>query len=347
MPEKPMKDTVTYLPIPIPDNNELLEIAEGVYWLRCSMPFKLDHINLWLIEESDSWVVIDTGVNLKSTKHMWQQVVKSHLKGKPITKVICTHMHPDHLGLVEWLCQEHDAQLYMTQGEFQAYQTILQKISSKNYELDFEFFERGGVSQQEIKNYDKFINIYKSYITPINRPYQRLKANDSLLLGDNEWQVFIGRGHSPEHICLWCPSLNIFISGDQLLPTISPNISVHSDFPEADPLTQWIDSNQAMLRLLKQDTWILPAHGKPFIGGNYRIEQQLDEIESDLAKLLSFCQYPCCVIDAFPVLFKKKINDSNLFMAFGEAQAHFNCLLVRGLINKVPDDETLVNYQAY
>ncbi len=341
-----MTKAIKYLSLPIPDLNELVEVASGIYWLRCPMPFTLDHINLWLIEEADSWVVIDTGMNLSSAKDMWQQVVKPHLKGKPIQKVICTHMHPDHLGLADWLCQEHDAQLFMSQGEYRAFQAISQKITDENYKCDYQFFERGGVTEEEAKGYDKFIKMFKNYVAPITRPYRQLQANECLLLGEHHWQVFIGRGHSPEHVCLWCPTLNIFISGDQLLPTISSNISVHSELPEADPLTQWIDSNKAMLNLLNQDTRVLPAHGLPFIGAYYRIKQQLDEIELDLSKLLILCQKPSCVTDSFPVLFKSEIGAVNMFMAFGEAQAHLNCLLARGLITKLSNDEKVVKYQA-
>jgi glyoxylase-like metal-dependent hydrolase (beta-lactamase superfamily II) len=328
----------------IPQTGELKQIAANVFWLRSPMPFSLDHINLWLIEEEDSWVVIDTGMNLKASKQLWLDVVSSHLKDKPISKVICTHMHPDHLGLAGWLCDEYGATLLMSQGEYQAYTAINRTISENNYAREFDFFTRGGLTEQQLQSYDKFIKIFQIYVSPMVNDYHRLQANDLLSLGGYEWQVVIGRGHSPEHVCLWCPSLNIFISGDQLLPTISSNVSVHSDEPEADPLSYWINSYYTMLELLNANSLILPAHGKPFSGADIRIHKQLADIETNLDKLLEFCTEPRCVTDTFAVLFKSKIDAANLFMAFGEAQAHLNCLVARGKITKVNNDQPLVTY---
>ena len=91
------------------------------------MPFALDHINIWLIEEADGWVVIDTGPNTSKAKEQWLAVINNQLKGKPITRIICTHGHPDHIGLVGWLLEEleHKPSFSISMPDYKYYQMLV------------------------------------------------------------------------------------------------------------------------------------------------------------------------------------------------------------------------------
>ena len=101
-----------------PEPGKAEKIADGVYWARFPMPMSLDHINLWLLEDGDGWTVVDTCLNLKSSRDIWEQLFGSIMQGRPITRVICTHLHPDHVGLAGWLTERFDAELWMSREEF-------------------------------------------------------------------------------------------------------------------------------------------------------------------------------------------------------------------------------------
>jgi glyoxylase-like metal-dependent hydrolase (beta-lactamase superfamily II) len=137
----------------------------------------------------------------------------------------------------------------------------------------------------------------------------------------------VGKGHSPEHACLFCDADNLLISGDQLLPTISSNVSVFPTEPDANPLADWLSSLEHMKSRVPGDVLVLPAHGKPFRGAHQRLDALIAEHHDCLVKLEALCDEPRRAVDAFPALFKSKINSNNLIMATGESIAHLNFLL--------------------
>jgi glyoxylase-like metal-dependent hydrolase (beta-lactamase superfamily II) len=159
-----------------------------------------------------------------------------------------------------------------------------------------------------------------------------MRDGDRISIGASSWEVIIGRGHSPEHACLFNAEQNLLISGDQLLPTISSNVSVYPTEPEADPLAEWLESLAILKSRVPQDVLVLPAHGKPFRGAHERLDALTAEHRSCLEKLAEHCREPKRAIDAFPVLFNSKIDKNNLIMATGESVAHLNYLVNRGQV---------------
>ena len=73
--------------------------------------------------------------------------------------------------------------------------------------------------------------------------YERLQDNQILRIGETDWQIIVGSGHSPEHACLYSSALKVLISGDQILPIITSNVSVHPTEPNANPLKNWMESH--------------------------------------------------------------------------------------------------------
>jgi len=308
------------------------------------MPFTLNHINLWLIEDEDGWTIIDSGLNFEKSKTYWQQVIKLRLKNKPIKQVICTHMHPDHIGLSGWLCEHFKAKLWMSQGEYEGYHKLNNELVNKVNTDAHDFFLSCGSTIKQAQLYDKHISIYTKFVYPFPKNYRRLIANEVITLGGVDWQIIMGSGHSPEHVCLWCESLNIIISGDQILPTISSNISVHPQEPFANPLNNWLTSCQHYKALLTNETLVLPAHGKPFTRVVERLDELIDDVEYNLKKLTKFCETPKRVTDAFEVLFHNKVNQKTFILACGESRAHFNYLAKLNVFEKYYDEKKVAWY---
>jgi glyoxylase-like metal-dependent hydrolase (beta-lactamase superfamily II) len=145
-------------------------------------------------------------------------------------------------------------------------------------------------------------------------------------LGAHEWQVVVGNGHSPEHACLYCPELKLLISGDQVLPRISSNVSVYPLEPDANPLADWLNSLAKLKAHIPNDVLVLPAHNSPFRGLHARIDELADSHQRGLARLTDLLTEPKRAVDAFGALFSRPITDGLLGMATGEAIAHLNYL---------------------
>jgi glyoxylase-like metal-dependent hydrolase (beta-lactamase superfamily II) len=321
-----------------PETGDTMQVAPGLFWLRMHLPFSLAHINLWLLDEGDSWSVVDTGVAISECKEIWKQTFVNTMQGRPVSRVIATHLHPDHIGCAGWLTDRFDAPLYMSRDEYLLARILVADTGRATPEEGDRFYTAAGFEPDQLEHYHHMFGMFGRFVAELPESFHRLSDGDDLAIGTYEWQVIVGKGHSPEHVCLYCEELNTLISGDQLLPTISSNVSVFPTEPAADPLADWMDSLRMLKTRVPDDVLVLPAHGKPFRGAHLRLDELILEHETSLEKLESFCKAPRRSVDAFPALFKSKINNNNLIMATGESIAHLNYLLNNGRMSVERDD---------
>ena len=310
-----------------PNPGELIEVGPGIFWVRMPLPISLNHINLWMLEEQDGWTLVDTGMATEDTKELWEEIFSTHLNSKPVKQVIVTHMHFDHLGLAGWLVEKWGATLCMSRTEYLSSRVIINEIKSDPPEATVAFFRAAGVEESILDEFKVRFNNRSDFVSPLPSHYKRLTDNQVLQIGSLQWTVIIVEGHSPEHICLHCKSLNIMIAGDQILPRISPNISVRPDEPRANPLHNFLRSCESLKNRLNKDVLILPSHGDPFYGVHLRLQDMINEHKKGLQDLLEFCSQPRSVAEVFPILFKSKINIGNMVIAVGEAVANLNYLV--------------------
>lgn len=324
-----------------PEYGDVTTVAEGVEWLRMPLPFSLSHINLWMLRDGDGIAIVDTGINSGKSKGIW----KSAIGGREVSRVLVTHLHPDHVGCAGWLCDEHDVELSMTREEYLLCRILVADTGRKAPEAGVRFYRAAGFSDDALHRYQEMFGMFGKFVAPLPESYRRLHDGDLVEVDNSDWQVIIGRGHSPEHACLFNADKNVLISGDQLLPRISSNVSVHPTEPYANPLKEWLHSLAAMKDRIPGDVLVLPAHGSPFRGAHGRLDALIAEHSDGLEKLLELCGEPCRSVDVFPALFKAKISETNLIMATGEAIAHLNYLLADGLLTAEVDDTGVRWYQ--
>jgi len=321
-----------------PEPGETQEIAPGIHWLRMPLPFSLGHINLWLLEEDEGWAIVDTGVFTDVTRAVWQRIFASVMQSRPASRIFATHLHPDHAGCAGWLCGHFDVELWMPREEYLLCRVLVADTGRPTPDAGKRFYAAAGFPPEAMDHYQKMFGLFGKYVAPLPESYRRLKHDDRITIGGRDWEVIVGRGHSPEHACLFCPEDGVLISGDQLLPTISSNVSVYPTEPAANPLADWLESLQSMQDRLPADTLVLPAHGKPFRGAHTRLQALIDEHLHGLADLEALCGEPKRAVDAFPALFRSPIDDRNLIMATGEAIAHLNYLLQQDRLTVDTDD---------
>jgi glyoxylase-like metal-dependent hydrolase (beta-lactamase superfamily II) len=333
----PLGDT---LPIP----GDTVEVAQGVFWLRMRLPFALDHINLWLLRDEidgvQGWTIVDCGIANDETRATWEQIFSTQLQGLPVLRVLVTHMHPDHIGLSQWLCERWNAPLWISMTDFLTAQWLSHKEGGAAVGAlaggggSADHFQKHGLSTPEDLEKIRARSSYYSNMVPgVPRQYRRIVDGEMILIGGRHWQVIMGYGHAPEHASLSCQELGVLISGDMLLPRISTNVSVYDADPEADPLGLYLASLDRYLPL-PDNTLVLPSHGKPFTGMKPRIGQLKAHHDERLAETMTACKKPANAREIVPVLFKRELDIHQMTFAMGEAIAHLNYLLRRGKLRR-------------
>jgi len=325
----------------VPAPATTVEVAPGIHWLSMPLPFKLDHINLWLVEEEDGWTVVDTGIGNAETRSLWEKL----LGKRQVKRVILTHYHPDHAGNAAWLCARHGAEFWTTQGEYLTAHAV--RTSSAGYTSDavLAVFRKNGLDEERAARMRSSRNRYAELVPEFPLSYRRIIEGDELMVGRHRWRAFIGHGHAPEHLSLFSEGLNTVIAGDMLLSTISTNVSVWSIDPEGDPLRLFLDSI-TQYRELPEDVLVLPSHGKPFRGAHRRV-QQLEEHHKDrLAELVQALKSPKSAADLLGVLFRRPLDAHQTFFAMGEAIAHLHYLYRAGRVKRALGDDGIMRYAA-
>lgn len=319
----------------IPDGGTLAEVADGVFWLRMPLPFSLDHINLWVLDAGDHWAVIDTGIAMPPVKDAWRAVLAGPLAGKPVGRVIVTHYHPDHIGLAGWLCAKYQIPLEITRGEYMLARMLTLDAQPAPPADAVAFYERAGWPAETLAEFrGQSWGGFGRIVHRLPTGFKRLQAGEVLDIGGRAWRVVGGSGHSPEHACLVCDADGLMISGDQVLPRITSNISVYPTEPFADPLSEWLDSIEA-LRVLDPALMLLPAHNEPFLGLHDRLDQLAEDHARKLDALEAFCVEPRTAYESFGTLFNRTITGHEIQMATGEALAHLHWLERHGRVERL------------
>lgn len=319
-----------------PAPRETIEIAPGLRWVRSFVPGPLKHINVWLIDDEDAAgpgaALVDTGMNLEQTRADWKAMFRGGvLDGLRLTRVIGTHLHPDHIGLAGWMCDYHRCPLEMTRGEWLTARMLIADARDAVPGEMIAFWHGAGWDDEAIeRGRGRGWSGFRRIMTPLPLGYRRLVDGQVLTIGGRAWQVVTGDGHSPEHACLLDAARGLLIAGDQVLPRISSNISLGVTEPEGDPLGDWLASI-AKFKQLPADLLVLPAHGEPFTGLHTRLDALDREHRERLDELEVFVrEAPRRAVDCFGRLFRRAIGPELLGMATGEALAHLRRLEVEG-----------------
>ena len=330
-------------PFESPDAGGYREISDGIRWIRLPLPWSLDHINLYLIRDGDGWTLIDTGVQGQTCRAEWKTLFDTALDGLPIIRIFITHMHPDHYGLAGWLAERFGCPIYMTKGEYELAKYLLDRSADAVPDYYVNHFLMAGVNEefapmiraQGFKNFSKGVSVPPA-------SYERLEDGQIHTIGKRRWQIIIGNGHSPEHACLFCLDEPLLISGDQVLPKISSNVSVHARDPNDkkngaithnNPLALWMASLDRLMDI-PGDPLVLPAHGLAFRSLYDRLASQKARHTEQLSLLMERCKEPRSVIGTFSALYNRRLEGMDFMLAIGESLAHLHLLESVGAIKR-------------
>jgi glyoxylase-like metal-dependent hydrolase (beta-lactamase superfamily II) len=349
----PLQDT-------LPALSEALPVADGVRWIRMVLPFALNHINLWLLRDEidgvQGWTVVDCCIDRAESRAQWQGIFDTQLQGMPILRVICTHMHPDHIGLAHWICDRWKVRLWISATDYSAARNASSNATNFGGQACADFYASHGLTDPEsVAKIKARTGYYSGLVPAVPESYRRMMDGDVIRIGGKDWRCISGYGHAPEHIALYLAptaptepaprggaadlgaarrSAPILISGDMVLPRISTNVSVFDLEPEGDPLKLFLNSIDRYLSL-PADTLVLPSHGKPFTGMHQRIAQLQAHHAERLAEVMQACSaQPTSGADIVPIMFKRELDLHQMTFAMGEAVAHLHLLWYAGKLTR-------------
>ena len=353
----------------LPEPGHAQEVSPGVYWLRLPLPFALDHINVWLLrdhmdvngERREGWTLVDCGIHKPQLKELWAQIFDQVLQGLPILRVMVTHMHPDHVGLAQWLCEhwsrdDHDCGLWMSFTDYSHAMLGTHGGTGFGGEEAARFFRTHGMlGDDQLAGMRQRRDYYRGLVPSLPDHFHRLRDGQTVRIGDDDWQCIVGYGHAPEHIALSQPERKLLISGDMVLPRISTNISVYNTEPEGNPLDDFLTS-LSRYEVLDPATLVLPSHGKPFgaapehpeaHGLHERIRQLREHHHDRLVEVLDACRaQPGSGMDMIPVIFKRPLDLHQTSFAIGEAIAHLHALWFDGQLTRFKDEQGVWRFRA-
>ena len=313
-----------------------IEVAPGLLWARLPLPYRLDHVNVYLIEDGDGWALIDAGIGTEATKEAWEVILAGPLAGKRPTRLVVTHMHPDHVGAAGWLIERFGMPLDMTETEY--LQALLLTTDPDSVGQDFyrRFYVDNGLGPEATEAVMTRGHGYLRLLTGLPQSFRRVVAGDRLIVGGRVFDVLTGGGHASEQMMLYCAAENLFLAADQVLPRISPNVSVYPRDPMGDPLGIYLRSLRSLKATIPDDALVLPGHDLPFTGLHGRLDVMIAHHEERCGEIVESCRdKPLSAAELVPVVFHRPLDAHQTGFAFSEILAHVNYLVRRGRMRMV------------
>jgi len=315
-----------------PEPGRLAEIRPGIFWARIPLPFRLNHVNVYVIDDGDGWTIFDTGIDDAPTLRAWEEMIAGPLYGRRITRLIVSHFHPDHIGLAGSLTKRFDVPLATTLASYLMCLNTSLSPGSLDTQFYRNFYLRHGLDAQATQVVCTRGHDYLRMVTPLPKAFFRLAAGDTVALGGRSFSVLCGEGHAPEQLMLYCAEEKLLLVADQVLAKISPNVSVWAVDPDGDPLGLYLRSLASLKTEIDENSLVLPGHQLPFNGLALRASELIEHHERRCQAIADACRNaPKSAAELIPVLFShRSLDPHEMSFAFSEVLAHVNFMLRQG-----------------
>jgi len=331
-----------------PAPGEAIAVAEGVLWMRLPLPMVLNHVNVYALDDgADGWTIVDTGMHSRKSIAMWESLLAGPLGGRPVHRVVVTHHHPDHVGNAGWFQSEHGAELVSSRTSWLFARMLWLDEQAEMVPESVAFFQSAGMTPEILakRQAERPFN-YADIVAPMPLGFRRVAQGDEITMGGRRWAVHMGNGHAPEHCTFWSLDDDLVLAGDQILPSISPNLGVYVTEPEADPVGAWLEACERLAGLAEERHVVLGGHKLPFTGLPLRMHQLIENHHGALRRLKEHLATAHSAAECFAPLFKRTISSGEYGLALVEAVAHCNHLHQTGAVTRQRREDGAWVYQA-
>jgi glyoxylase-like metal-dependent hydrolase (beta-lactamase superfamily II) len=324
-------------PLPAPPRpGTTIEVSPGVHWLTTALPGRPRAINLWLLQDAGGWAMVDCGFPLAAAREQIEAVWSATLGKLPLTRLIVTHHHPDHVGNCRWVCDRWGIRPMMTESEHGLATIVMGPGWAEWSALRGAFWQRHGLPERTAAEFHRHRSHYRDLYAPLPESWEQIRDGEAISIGGCTWEIMVAQGHTPGQALLYSPQRRLLICGDQILPRTTPNVSVSGD-PPTNPLALFLQSNERIARTCGE-ALVLPSHNLPFFGLHARIQalrrlrqERLAKIEDELKP------EPVTAAALIPALFGN-LYDAETGFAMGEVLAQLQYLVEQGRAERVTRD---------
>jgi glyoxylase-like metal-dependent hydrolase (beta-lactamase superfamily II) len=331
---------------PTPEKGELVQLADDLYWARFDLPFRLNHINIYILDAGDSWIIIDAGINSDDTAETWDKLLSGPLADKPVSQLIVSHHHVDHIGYAGALAARTGAKAYSSRDELAICNWTV-SLNEEEYSTKIgDRYASFGVDEKSITDARDDGNRFRRNVSDFP-DFGEFEVGDTISSRNGTWHVDLVSGHSPAQITLHDRDRKIYIPIDFLLPRITPNISSNVFEPDRDFLASYFEYLEKVKKSLTADTLVLPGHDWPFTDGPARAEELVAHHHYRLDQIMTrAAEGPMTVADGMTVLFNRVFGTHEMFFATGEALAHMIHLAELGRLKRDDRDGLMIFMEA-
>ena len=314
-----------------PAPGEVVAVRAGLLWARLSLPFRLDHVNVYFIDDDDGWIIVDTGIDNKTCRAQWQSLFDGPLKGFRFNGLLVTHHHPDHIGLAGWLCSTLEIPLLTSRTGFMSAMNFYNSPEILAATAYSRFYASHGMTPEVAALVSTQGHEYMRMLSKPPFTYRQVRDGDVLTFGGRDFHVLTGDGHCPEQIMLHLPEEALFLAADQVIEKISPNVSVMAFEPEGDPLGSFLQSLDRIQQTIPDDVLVLAGHRLPFHGLHHRCSDLINHHDErcDIIRT-ALVDGPKSAAELMAVMFPRELVPHEMSFAFTEVLAHTNYLVAEG-----------------
>ena len=295
----------------------------------------IESVNCYVLADSNEVTLVDCGIWRSGPGDDGLAVLRQGLRSAgyelaDVSRIVVTHAHIDHYGLSGRIMEETGAQLWMhalTDLDCEKYRHPDTAVARRR-----DTYTDHGLPAEDLPEVAHGLRDWMPYLHSVVEASTRLRGGETIPIGGRDWEVVHTPGHSTGHVCLWCPDLEVVLSGDHLLPGVTPPVTFERGF-DSDPLRSYLESLQRIEKL--RPVQVLPGHGTPFGDVQRRIDAILRNKLRRLAAIRQAIEDgPVTVVQIADRVFSRVMLQHMRSFALAETLAHIAYLRADGLVER-------------